>query len=603
MSISDLLVSNHFNTYTNSETLNSNATQPIPGNNTLWVNSSNANKLYLGPNLVGGGSGGTSLASLTDVSLSPLVNGETLTFNTGFGKWTNEPPLANIPIAHNRFVDIAGSDIIGNGSSVQPYRTIFHALSTIVTASASNLFVINIGPGVWTESFTCKPYVSFNGSTFANVYLQGAIDFNNPDFNNANPNTVIFQNVDIYALSGSNTFDLTTQTASGTDIFFYNCLLITPLNVIGVSGATNSVQFYYCTGSGTINLTDISSVSSFCVSGNGYNITANTNTTAIIRNPYFTTTSTWTQVAGTLGVTIIGGYIGALTTVGTVSVTASQGTLPKPANILFSAGTTISYVTGYPGFFDGPNDNLFIGDTSPKLTGAVLGNGNTYVNNSPLNLASANDNTCVGLDAGTSVVGGFSNTCVGVSAGSSLTNGSTNTYIGLSAGANDTIGTDNTCIGVQAGFNISGGVSNTCLGAGAGSGITTGSGNVIIGQGSCTTLTTGGSNTAIGYATFCAAAGSSNVIVGQGSNVGGAFANNTIVGFGSSSNNNNCVVLGCIASPTLDNQLVLGSSSVNLNNATTVGAAGGASALPATPLGYLQVYLNGALVSIPYYNP
>lgn len=36
--------------------------------------------------------------------------------------------------------------------------------------------------------------------------------------------------------------------------------------------------------------------------------------------------------------------------------------------------------------------------------------------------------------------------------------------------------------------------------------------------------------------------------------------------------------------------------------ATTVGAAGGASALPATPLGYIVVSINGFARKIPYYN-
>ena len=36
--------------------------------------------------------------------------------------------------------------------------------------------------------------------------------------------------------------------------------------------------------------------------------------------------------------------------------------------------------------------------------------------------------------------------------------------------------------------------------------------------------------------------------------------------------------------------------------ATTVGAAGGASALPATPLGYLIAYVGSTPVKIPYYN-
>lgn len=35
---------------------------------------------------------------------------------------------------------------------------------------------------------------------------------------------------------------------------------------------------------------------------------------------------------------------------------------------------------------------------------------------------------------------------------------------------------------------------------------------------------------------------------------------------------------------------------------TTVGAAGGASALPATPLGYLLVVVGTLTVAVPYYN-
>jgi hypothetical protein len=38
------------------------------------------------------------------------------------------------------------------------------------------------------------------------------------------------------------------------------------------------------------------------------------------------------------------------------------------------------------------------------------------------------------------------------------------------------------------------------------------------------------------------------------------------------------------------------------STATTVGAAGGASALPATPLGYVIVKIGGTDRKIPYYN-
>lgn len=54
-----------------------------------------------------------------------------------------------------------------------------------------------------------------------------------------------------------------------------------------------------------------------------------------------------------------------------------------------------------------------------------------------------------------------------------------------------------------------------------------------------------------------------------------------------------------IARPIILGDLTLGSPSTE----TTVGAAGGASALPATPLGYLFINLSGTgPVKIPYYN-
>jgi hypothetical protein len=53
------------------------------------------------------------------------------------------------------------------------------------------------------------------------------------------------------------------------------------------------------------------------------------------------------------------------------------------------------------------------------------------------------------------------------------------------------------------------------------------------------------------------------------------------------------VVLGSNTSSTLR---------INAQSTTTVGAAGGASALPATPLGYIVINVNATNVKIPYYN-
>lgn len=62
-------------------------------------------------------------------------------------------------------------------------------------------------------------------------------------------------------------------------------------------------------------------------------------------------------------------------------------------------------------------------------------------------------------------------------------------------------------------------------------------------------------------------------------------------------NVSNIILTGAASSP--------GAGKVNIGstNATTVGAAGGATALPATPLGYLIGFVGTQQVKIPYYNP
>lgn len=64
--------------------------------------------------------------------------------------------------------------------------------------------------------------------------------------------------------------------------------------------------------------------------------------------------------------------------------------------------------------------------------------------------------------------------------------------------------------------------------------------------------------------------------------------------------------LGIGGTPSGNLLYLSGAAAIRIDNSanwqTTVGAAGGASALPATPLGYLKVNLGGSTVVIPYYN-
>ena len=53
-----------------------------------------------------------------------------------------------------------------------------------------------------------------------------------------------------------------------------------------------------------------------------------------------------------------------------------------------------------------------------------------------------------------------------------------------------------------------------------------------------------------------------------------------------------------VANNLLKTPLVL----TNQTSTTTVGAAGGATALPLTPLGYITISINGTEVKVPFYN-
>lgn len=71
------------------------------------------------------------------------------------------------------------------------------------------------------------------------------------------------------------------------------------------------------------------------------------------------------------------------------------------------------------------------------------------------------------------------------------------------------------------------------------------------------------------------------------------YAKSTGVGIGTSPNASYLLHLSGASALRIDN---------SANWTTTVGAAGGASALPATPLGYWIINLGGASVKVPYYN-
>jgi len=278
----------------------------------------------------------------------------------------------------------------------------------------------------------------------------------------------------------------------------------------------------------------------------------------------------------------------------------------------------------------------------PFAFGSLLvGNTNYPIDRtSPISLG----NTFIGHGAGVSNTTGSANTFIGNLTGFSTTTGGGNISVGtLLTLAGNVDGINNIAIGTAALPNLVTGDHNVALGAGAGVGFIDTSDNIAIGHlamGGTVSgffnvgigrLTLSGSgtmnaNTAIGDSALQNAASSNNVAVGYlslnqvdtgASNVGVGYNSgvtltggngNVTVGDSADVNSatqNNCICIGRQAVPTVatDGELVIGSAGFPLTTETTVGLAGGASALPATPVTYLLITVNGNRLKIPLYNP
>jgi hypothetical protein len=200
-----------------------------------------------------------------------------------------------------------------------------------------------------------------------------------------------------------------------------------------------------------------------------------------------------------------------------------------------------------------------------------------------------------------------SNTSVGLGAGL-VANASGNTFVGLSAGAATSTGNGNTAQGALALTANTTGSNNSAFGNSALGSNTTGGLNTAVGQFALPANTTGSSNTAAGQqALFNVQGGSSNTGLGifSGSGIVSGTGNTFLGALTSASGDfNNSIALGVGAQVNASSQLAIGSSAQPVGPITTTPAtAGVAAALPALPVGYFSVRINGTNYKIPLYLP
>lgn len=219
---------------------------------------------------------------------------------------------------------------------------------------------------------------------------------------------------------------------------------------------------------------------------------------------------------------------------------------------------------------------------------ALADHDHSYPNNvTKIGLNSGLNNPLIPNPDGLSSIG---TTAIGFAACEANTTGYQNTGLGNVALLLNTTGYFNSAIGcLSLQYNTTG-IHNTGTGACALRNQTTAQSNSGFGFGSLYNTTTGSFNSVIGAFSL------DNNTVGN---------NNIAIGYSADSNStnyNNCIIIGANATSYRSGDFVLGSSTNPIVVSTTVGSNGTASVLPANPLGYLEVRLNGTLVKIPYYR-
>lgn len=310
--------------------------------------------------------------------------------------------------------------------------------------------------------------------------------------------------------------------------------------------------------------------------------------------------------------------VSAIRAIGAIPVYAGHVPLADVPTYSSARQTQADNVIGDGTAFPGVGVAALAAPYSPEVDSLAHGTGalqkvTTGVQNTVFGARAGDDlttgggNTQVGREAGTALTSGNNNTGVGHNVHRALATGAYNTAIGQGA-ASALTGSDTTVIGALAGLLMTTGTSNVLIGKSAGytpggvaaNATTTGIRQTLIGTETGLT-STGQANdiTGIGYRAL--AGGTGATAIGSGASAVGSVA--AAIGYGTSAPNAGSVAIGtdsgAVGAVTVaNNEIALGTA----NHTTrirgrlqidawqsTVGAAGAASAVPATPTKWLFV--------------
>lgn len=171
------------------------------------------------------------------VSSTPPTNGQVLAYNLGLNQWVPGPGGGGdgpLPFDTQMvYVRKGGNDITGNGTIIAPYATITYAMSTITDALWQKRYLIDVGPGNWSDSFAWKAWVFMRGSTVQSTRLTGTITINDPSW--AFPGTNFDQRAGVQSVSftGTVTLDFNSVSSQYGKFYFWGCNMNNTLVING----------------------------------------------------------------------------------------------------------------------------------------------------------------------------------------------------------------------------------------------------------------------------------------------------------------------------------------------------------------------------------
>lgn len=127
-----------------------------------------------------------------------------------------------------------GDDNTGTGSISAPFSSISHAMNIIRNASWETRYIIDLGPGNWSDSFSWKAWVFIRGSINIATRLLGNIDINDISWASSKLHDDERAGGQNLNFTGIITLNFSLQNSQFGKFYFWNCNINSVLDITGV---------------------------------------------------------------------------------------------------------------------------------------------------------------------------------------------------------------------------------------------------------------------------------------------------------------------------------------------------------------------------------